>query len=100
MAGTRCRVSYTDPEGIIHAVEVDADSLYEAVALAVAEFRNDEIIIDAPAPMTEFCVTVLRKPVEHRVRFKKVQEWVRPSTKSGPAGIVLRERLRKLLGQD
>jgi hypothetical protein len=56
-------------------VEVDADSLYEAVALAVAEFRNDEIITDAPAPMTEFCATVLRKPVEHRVRFKKVQEW-------------------------
>ena len=63
-----CRLAYTDPDGIIHAVEVDADSLYEAVALAVAEFRDDEIITYTPAPMTEFCVTVLRKPVEHRVR--------------------------------
>ena len=41
--------------------------------------------------MTEFCVLVLRKPVEHRVRFKKVQEWVQSTTKGGPAGIVLRE---------
>ena len=61
MAGSRCRVSYTDSEGITHAVEVDAVSLYEAVALAAAEFRQDEIITDGPAPMTEFCVTVLRK---------------------------------------
>jgi hypothetical protein len=97
---SRCKVSYTDMEGIVHAVEVDAGSLYEAVALAVAEFREDEIITDTPAPMTEFCVTVLRRPVEHRVRFQKVQEWVQPTTKGGPAGIILRERLRKLLGEE
>lgn len=97
---SRCQVSYTDMEGIVHAVEVEAQSLYEAVALAVAEFREDEIITATPAPMTEFCVTVLRRPVEHRVRFKKVQEWVQPTTKGGPAGIILRERLRKLLGDD
>src|SRR5664280_3617718 len=35
----RCRVSFADQDGILHAVEVDADSLYEAVAHAVAEFR-------------------------------------------------------------
>ena len=38
---------------------------YEAVAMAVAEFRQGEIITDAPGPMTEFCVTVIRKPIEH-----------------------------------
>jgi hypothetical protein len=38
--------------------------------------------------MTEFCVTVLRRPIEHRIRFRKVQEWVKPSTKGGPAGAV------------
>ena len=100
MAASRCRVSYSDSDGATHAVEVEADSLYEAVALAVAEFRQDEILTITPAPMTEFCVTVLRKPIEHRIRFRKVQEWVKPSTKGGPAGILLRERLRKLLGQD
>jgi hypothetical protein len=97
MALSRCRVSYADADGVVHSVEVDADSLYEAVALAVAEFRQDEIVTDVPRPMTEFCVTVMRKPIEHRIHFKKVQQWVQPTTKDGPAGIVLRDRLRKLL---
>jgi hypothetical protein len=29
-----------DADGVEHAVQVEADSLYEAVALAVAEFRQ------------------------------------------------------------
>ena len=87
-------------EGIAHAVEVDAESLYEAVALAVAEFRQGEIFTETLGAMAEFCVTVLRKPIEHRIRFKKVQEWVQPSTKGGAAGIILRDRLRKLLGEE
>jgi hypothetical protein len=75
----RRRVSYIDTEGIAHAAEVDAESLYEAVAIAVAEFRKDESITAAPQPMTESLVTVLRRPLEHRVTFKKVEEWCQPS---------------------
>ena len=98
MGISRCRVSYLDQEGLDHAVEVEAESLYEAVAIAVAEFRQGEIITDTPGPMTEFCVTVLRKPIEHRIRFNKVQEWVQPSMRGGPAAVTARERVRKLLG--
>jgi hypothetical protein len=50
----RCRVSFSDSDRIGHAVEVDADSLYEAVALAVAELREDPLLRDPPGPMTEF----------------------------------------------
>jgi hypothetical protein len=39
----RCRVSFTDTNGIPHDVDVQAESLYEAVALAVAEFRADKM---------------------------------------------------------
>jgi len=35
MASSRCRVSFTDSEGILHGVAVDAESLYEAVAIAM-----------------------------------------------------------------
>jgi hypothetical protein len=94
----RCRVSFTDPEGILHAVEVDADSLYEAVAHAVAEFRAAGPIKAAPGPMTEFTVTVYRKPVEHRIRLTQVEKWAEHTTKDGPAGIMKRERVRRLLG--
>jgi hypothetical protein len=94
----RCRVSFTDPEGILHAVEVDVDSLYEAVAHAVAEFRAAAPIKRAPGPTTEFTVTVYRKPVEHRIRLTQVERWAEHTTKEGPSGITKRERVRKLLG--
>jgi hypothetical protein len=80
-----------------HAVEVDAETLYEAVAIAVSEFRQGEIPTSTPESGTEFCVAVLRKPIEHRIPLSKVQEWSKPSTKGGPAAHMARERIRKLL---
>jgi hypothetical protein len=94
---SRCRVSYTDTCGVSHAVELDAESLYEAIALAVAEFRQDDLASDEPSAMTEFSVQVLRRPIEHKITLKRVQEWAQPSTKGGPAEMVKKERLRKML---
>jgi hypothetical protein len=99
MGISRCRVSYLDQEGLDHAVEVEAESLYEAVAVAVAEFRQGEIMTDAPGPMTEFCVTVVRKPIEHRIRLNQVSKWAEHTTKDGPARIMKRQRVRSLLGE-
>ena len=48
-----CSVSLTHSEGINHAFEVDADSLYEAVS----EFRRDETTTVEPGAMTEFIFT-------------------------------------------
>ena len=66
-----CRVSFTGSDGTVHLVTVDADSLYEAIGLAVAEFRSDKLT-DTPGPMTEFTVAIERPPVEHRIRFIQV----------------------------
>jgi hypothetical protein len=57
----RCRVSFTDSNGIPHDVEVQAESLYEAVALAVAEFRADKMTAEV-GPMTEFVIAIHRVP--------------------------------------
>jgi hypothetical protein len=35
-----CRVSFRDSEGVEHAVEVEAWTLYEAVGLAIDRFRR------------------------------------------------------------
>lgn len=94
----RCRVSFLDSDKTEHAVEVDAESLYEAVAQAVADFREDPLIESAPAPMTEFTVAVIRQPTEHRIRLQQVIAWSAPSTKGGPAGITKRQKVRGLLG--
>lgn len=97
MALSRCRVSWTDSEGIQHSAEVDAETLYEAVALAVAEFRGDELNPSEPGAMTEFTVKVFRRPTEHKIRFNQVQRWAAHTTKDGPSGIVKRQRVRSLL---
>jgi hypothetical protein len=40
-----CIVSFTDARGIRHSVAVEAESLYEAVILAVNRFRQDPWIV-------------------------------------------------------
>jgi hypothetical protein len=98
MGVSRCRVSFTDSEGISHAVEVQAESLYEAVALAVSEFRNDSVT-SMPGPMTEFAVSIQRPAVEHRIRLGQVSKWAQDGgTKEGPAGITRRQKALRLLG--
>ena len=91
---------HKDIDGLEHAVEVHAETLYEAVALAVKEFRQDEVNESAPSGATEFVVTVYRKPTEHRIRMNQVTDWAKHTVREDPAGIVKRQRVRKLLGAD
>jgi len=65
MGAARCSVSFTDTDGLSHRIHVDAESLYEAVALAIAGFRGDSLV-PQPEPMTEFTVVVERPPLFHR----------------------------------
>jgi hypothetical protein len=95
----RCRVSYTDMEGVAHAIDVEAESLYEAVAISVAEFRQDDVNQSMPAPMTEFTVAVYRNPTEHRIRLNQVTQWAERTAMDSPAAIIKRQRVRMLLGQ-
>ncbi len=84
MPASRCRVTYTNSEGS-HSVEVHAESLYEAVAMAAAEFRQDHTVPHPPEPATELTVSV-RPPVEHKIRLSQVAKWAEPSTKGRPGG--------------
>jgi hypothetical protein len=67
--GTRCRVSYLDSRN------VTADSLFEAVAVAVRTFREGALVEELPVPGTELRITVSPLPVEHRVRLQRVEQW-------------------------
>ena len=90
----RCRVSFTDSDKTVHA----AESLYEAVALAIADSREDHLLRDGPGPMTEFTVAVLRNPTEQKIRLNQVTKWAEHTTKERLAGITTRARVRSLLG--
>jgi hypothetical protein len=63
------------PERDGEYAEVDAKSFYEALALAVAEFRQAEVNPSEPGAMTEFTIEVFRRPTAHKFRLNQVQQW-------------------------
>lgn len=90
-----CAVSFEDPQGTIHRVTVTAQSLYEAVGLAVEAFRQQPWTppVPAAAPLT---IAVAPPAAEHRVTLQKVRQWAAASPTS-PADRLQRERVRTLL---
>ena len=96
--GTRCRVSYLDSRNVEHAVDITADSLFEAVAVAVRAFREGALIDELPVAGTELRIAVSPLPVEHRVRLQRVEQWAQTGTVKSPVEMLRRERVRELLG--
>jgi hypothetical protein len=59
----RCVVSFVDSDGIRHAVEVEAESLFEAAALAISAFRRHEC---EPAPVSKLDIEITSTVKTHR----------------------------------
>ncbi|MGD1091946.1 MAG: hypothetical protein ABSB35_08120 [Bryobacteraceae bacterium] len=91
-AGT-CTVSFTDHEGLRHSVNVQAETLYEAVVLAVRAFRKHDC---APGPARVLEVEARSPSVTHTVAMRKVREWLDGGAKS-PKEKIVKERLKGLL---
>lgn len=87
-----CIVSFLDLDGLRHSVEVEAESLYEAAALAVRTFRQHNC---APGPITKLDVEI-RSSVTHTITLEKVQSWLDTGPRS-PREFVLKQRLKELL---
>jgi hypothetical protein len=93
----RCRVSFKDSDGIEHAVELDARSLYEAVGLAIDRFRRCEQVPYDPQGMHEFIVESREPSTEHRLTRKMFDTWLRRPGGS-PADVARKSKLKGLLG--
>jgi hypothetical protein len=87
-----CIVSYVDTEGLRHTVQVEAESLYEAAALAVRRFREHDC---EPRGLNELEVE-MRTSITHTLTVKRLHEWVKGGSKT-PKEAVMKERLRELL---
>jgi|SRR5215469_10011982 len=92
-----CRVSFQDSEGVEHAVELEARSLYEAVGLAIHRFRGCEHLKYEPQGLHEFRIEPREPSTEHRITRKTFDEWLRRPGGS-PADVALKTRLKELLG--
>ncbi len=93
-----CTVSFTSPDGVTHAVDVSAETLYEAAVLGMAALRRCEMAGDdaAPGKLAELQVTVRNPGTTHRVKVQKVEQWLaaRPGS---PRETMLKQRLREVL---
>ena len=87
-----CIVSYVDTSGIRHAVEVEAESLYEAAVLAIRTFRQHDC---EPGQASSLEVEV-RSSVVHTITPKRIRDWLNGGAKS-PKEAVMKDRLRALL---
>ena len=82
-----------------HSLDVTAESLYEAVAQALAMLREEEWVGDIGKGLTAVTVQVRHPEVTHVVRIQDFERWLSGSCKS-PAETILKSRLRQILGGD
>jgi hypothetical protein len=87
-----CIVSYLDIDGLRHKVEVQATSVYEAAALAIAAFKKHNC---QPGESSQLDVEV-RTSVTHTVTVKKLRQWVNGGART-PKEAIAKQRLRELL---
>ena len=93
-AGT---VAIHDLNETAHAIDVSAESLYEAIAQALATLRGHDWVGEIGKGLTSVTVKVRHPDVTHVVKIQDFENWPNRGGKS-PADIVLKTRLRQMLG--
>jgi hypothetical protein len=91
-----CIVSFRGASGIRHSVDVEAETLYEAVVLGVARFRKD-IWGEAIAGGTALDVEVRDPPTRHSLTLHQVERWL--ASPGTPSDAGKKAKLRVLLVQ-
>ena len=79
-------------------MRVAAGSLFEAVALGLAEFRRCALVDAAPGPASRFTVAVESPSTVHEVPMQKPTAWLEGDGKS-PSEQSLKVRIRELLAR-
>jgi hypothetical protein len=91
----QCEVSFLDVRGIRHGVDVEADSLYEAVVLAIKRLRQNPWI-DQIGPATRLEVVVREPGSHHTVTLQQVERWIAASSGT-PSETLKKTKLKHLL---
>jgi hypothetical protein len=90
-----CRVSFKDIEGIVHAVEVKADTLYEAAVLGITSLKRSDWI-EVIGPGTRIVIQVHEPPVEHFLMLAQLTRWLDGGA-TNPADLLKKQKLKQLL---
>jgi hypothetical protein len=90
-----CRVSFKDSDGIRHAAEVHAETLYEAAVLGLKALKKSEWT-ETLGPGTRIDIEVLEPPVQHFLLYGQLQRWLDGVTKN-PVDLLKKKKLKELL---
>jgi hypothetical protein len=97
MALRVCTVSYRDMRGIRRSVDVEAESLYEAVVFAVRRFREDPWA-EAVGTATVLDVEVREPATKYSISLQQVERWLGGAT-SSPNEAAKKAKLKMILVQ-
>ncbi len=93
-----CKVSVRDIREVEHTIDVTAETLFEAVASALAALQQDNWAGEIAQGLNTVSVLVQQPPVRHELKMQDFLSWL--GRKGGsPAEIMLREKVAKLLGR-
>jgi hypothetical protein len=95
MAARTCTVSFTDIKGVRHAVDVDADSLYEAAVLGIRRL-NDDPWIEKIGPGTVLDIEAREPATIVSVSLQQVERWLSGAT-TNPNEASKKAKLKMLL---
>src|SRR5712691_9426065 len=97
MALRVCTVSFKDVRGIRHCVDVEAESLYEAVVFAVRRFREDPWT-ERVGTATVLDVEAREAATKHSISLQQVERWLGGAT-SSPNEATKKAKLKMILVQ-
>ena len=93
-----CTVAVKDVQDVEHSIEVTAETLYEAIATALAALQKDMWVGEIGQGLTTVTVLVQQPPVKHEVRMKDFLSWLGRQGRS-PAEVTLKQKLERILGK-
>ena len=93
-----CTVAVKDLRDVEHSIEVSAETLYEAIATALAALQHDSWVGEIGQGFATVTVVVQQPPVKHEVKMKDFVSWLGRQGRS-PAEVVLKQKLERILGK-
>lgn len=96
VAPKACTVIVHDLNDTAHQLEVTAETLYEAVAQALAMVSGHDWVGDIGRGLTTVTVKVRNPEITHIVKVQDFENWLNRGCNS-PADTVLKTRLREML---
>ena len=98
MALKACTAVVHDLNETARAIDVTAESLYEAIAQALAALRGHDWFSEIGKGLATVTVKVMHPEVTHGVKSQDFENWLNRGCKS-PADTALKMRLRQMLGK-